>query len=344
VAVRVLVLGGTVFVGRHVVETALARGDEVTILNRGVHPDPLPLEVERLVGDRDGDLSALAGRQWDSVVDTSGYFPRQVRATGEALAAGRVGHYTFVSSASVYADHSRAGTGEGAPLNRVPEDAPEKLSTPELYGGWKALSEGAAEEALPGRVLTVRAGLIVGPYDPTNRFTYWVTRLARGGEALAPEPRSQPVQLVDVRDLAAWILRSAETGVTGVLNATGPTSPLTLGELLERVRDALGGRAELVWADERFLVDAGVRPFTDLPLWLAPNVDPDRAGFLALDISRALAAGLRFRPLEETALDTLAWAGRQARPAKDVGVPMAPAGLTPERERELLAAWRREAA
>jgi len=244
----------------------------------------------------------------------------------------------------VYADHSRVGTTEEAPVNAVPEGAPEELSTPELYGGFKALSEQAAEDALPGRVLNVRAGIVVGPYDPTNRFTYWVTRLARGGETLAPEPRTQPVQLVDARDLAAWILQCAETGTTGTFNATGPATPLTLGELLERLRDAVGGRTELVWADERFLFDAGVEPFTDLPLWLAPTVDPDWAGFLGLDVSPALAAGLTFRPLEVTARDTLAWAGREAAPAKDVGVATAPAGLSPERGRELLAAWRRRAA
>ncbi len=344
---RVLVLGGTVFVGRHLVEAALARGDEVTLFNRGRHGAGLYPEVERLHGDRDGDLAALAGREWDAVVDTSGYFPRIVRASAEAL-AGRVGHYTFVSSASVYADHCRVGTTEDAAVNEVPEGAAEELSTPELYGAFKALSEQAAEAALPGRVpgrvLNVRAGLIVGPHDPTNRFTYWVTRLARGGEALVPEPRSQPVQLVDARDLAAWILRCADEAVTGVFTATGPERPLTLGELVERVRDAAGGRAELVWTDERFLVDAGVEPFTDLPLWLAPNVDPDWAGFFGLDVSRALAAGLRFRPLAETVRDTLAWAEREAAPAKDVGVTMAPAGVAPERERELLDAWRRRAA
>jgi len=342
--VRVLVLGGTIFLGRHVVEAALARGDEVTTFNRGRHADELPTEVERLVGDRDGDLTALDGREWDAVVDTSGYFPRVVRASAELL-AGRVAHYTFISSASVYADHSQVGSSEESAVNAVPQGAAEELATPELYGGFKALSEQAAEEALPGRVLSLRAGLIVGPHDPTNRFTYWATRLARGGETLAPEPRSQPVQLVDVRDLAEWILRSAESGLAGVFNATGPERRLTLGETLERVRDAVGGRAALVWADERFLVDAGVEPFADLPLWLAPGADPDWAGFLGLDVSRALAAGLRFRPLEETARDTLAWAeSGPAAAGKDVGVPMAPAGLERARERELLDAWRRRAA
>jgi 2'-hydroxyisoflavone reductase len=342
--VRLLVLGGTVFLGRHVVEAALARGDEVTLLNRGRHGVELYPEAERLVGDRDGDLSALAGREWDAVVDTCGYFPRQIRASAEAL-AGRVRHYTFVSTGSVYVDHSTVGTTEEAPVHRPEPEAPEELGSPEAYGGFKALSEEAAEAALPGRVLSVRAGLIVGPYDPTNRFTYWVTRLARGGEVLAPEPRSQPVQFVHARDLADWLLDAADRGVSGVLNATGPAEPLTLGETLERIRAGIGSSAELVWADERFLVDAGVEPFQELPLWLAPTVDPDWAGFFGLEISRARAAGLRFRPLEDTARDTLSWAESAPPPGKkDVGVAMAPAGLDPARERELLDAWRREAA
>jgi len=327
-----------------VVEAALARGDDVTLMNRGLHRPGLFPDVERLRGDRDGDLSALAGREWDAVVDTSGYFPRQVRGSAEAL-AGRIGHYTFVSSGSVYVDHSTVGTTEDARVHRPARGAAEELSSPEAYGGFKALSEEAAETALPGRVLSVRAGLIVGPYDPTNRFTYWVTRLARGGAVVAPEPQEQPVQLVHARDLADWLLDAAERGVTGVMNATGPAEPLTLGETLERLRGSVGPEAELVWADERFLVDAGVEPFQDLPLWLAPTVDPDWAGFFGLDSSRALAAGLRFRPLEETALHTLAWAtGTEAPGRKDVGAPLTPAGLDPVRERELLDAWRREAA
>jgi 2'-hydroxyisoflavone reductase len=327
-----------------VVEAALARGDEVTLLNRGRHGPDLYPEVERLVGDRDGDLSALGEREWDAVVDTCGYFPRQVRASAEALGA-RVSHYTFVSTGSVYVDHSTVGTTEEAAIHRPASNAPEELGSPEAYGGFKALSEEAVEAALPRRVLSVRAGLIVGPYDPTNRFTYWVTRLARGGDVLAPEPRSQPVQLVHARDLADWMLDAAAGGVTGVLNATGPADPLTLGETLERIRAGIGSPAELVWADERFLVDAGVEPFQELPLWLAPTVDPDWAGFFGLDVSRALAAGLQFRPLEETARDTLAWAEGAPPPGeKDVGVAMAPAGLDPARERELLDAWRREAA
>jgi len=339
---RLLVLGGTVFLGRHVVETALARGDEVTLFNRGIHGAGLYPEVERLQGDRDGSLDALRGREWDAVVDTSGYFPRVVRRSAELL-ADAAAHYTFVSSGSVYADHSRPGTNERSATIELPPQEAEELSSPEAYGGFKAQCEAAVEAALPGRALCVRAGIVAGPYDPTNRFTDWVTRIARGGEVLAPEPRDQPVQVLDARDLCAWILRMAEGHGVGVYGAVGPV--LTMEELLERVRSGVGGGAELVWAGERFLVNAGVEPFQDLPLWLAPSVDPAYAGFLAVDGSKALAAGLEPRPVEDTARDTLAWArsGEEAAP-KDIGVSMPPAGLAPERERELLDAWRKAAA
>ena len=339
---RVLVLGGTIFVGRHVVEAALARGDEVTLFNRGRHGPELFPDVERIRGDREGDLSLLEGRSWDAVVDTSGYFPRVVRASVQAL-AGRVGHYTFVSSASVYRDFSRPGLSENAATHEVAPDAPEELASPEAYGGFKAACERMVEETLPGRGLSVRAGLIVGPHDPTNRFAYWVTRIARGGEMLAPEPRDQPVQFVDARDLADWILRMAERGHGGIFNATGP--PTTLEHFFSEIRAATGSDAELTWVDERFLVDASVEPFQDLPLWLAPSVDRSAAYFLAIDSSKAVAAGLTLRPLAETVRDTLAWAEAAGRPGpKDVGVAMAPGGMSGARERELLDRWRREAA
>ena len=340
---KLLVLGGTLFVGRHVVEAALARGDDVTIFTRGrTNPGLFP-EARRLTGDRDGDLSALRRGEWDAAVDTSGYFPRLVGASAELL-ADRVGHYTFVSSSSVYADHSRPGTNEAAPVNTLPPDHPEELSSPQAYGGFKALAEQAAEAAMPGRVLAVRAGLIVGRDDPTNRFTYWVTRIARGGEVLAPEPRTQPVQLVDVRDLAEWILRMANERRAGVLNATGPERPLTLEATLTGIRDGIDADARFTWVGERFLIDAGVEAFQDLPLWLAPTVEPEWAGFLALDVSRAVADGLRFRPLAETARWTLEWARDAETPEKTTGVAMAPAGLSRERELELLRDWRSQRA
>jgi 2'-hydroxyisoflavone reductase len=326
--VRILILGGTLFLGRHLVEAALARGDEVTLFNRGrTNPDLFP-QVDSLRGDRDGDLAALRGRSWDAVIDPSARVPRWVRMTGELL-ADAVEHYTFISSGSVYADTSRPGYDESAPVHTIADETVEEITDPETYGALKVLCERAAEELMPGRVLSVRAGLIVGPYDPTGRFTYWAHRVARGGDVLAPEPRDQPVQLIHARDLANWILDMAEGRRAGVFNVTGPAEPLTLEELIDACVDATESDPRLVWVDERFLVDRGVQPWSELPLWLAPGRNPGDAGFLGMDVSRALAAGLRFRPLGETIRDTLAGAE-----------PTTEAGLAPERESELLEAWK----
>jgi 2'-hydroxyisoflavone reductase len=336
--VRLLILGGTLFLGRHIVESALARGHDVATFTRGeTNPDLFAGIVERLRGDRDGDLSALAGRRWDAVVDTSGYVPRVVGASASLLAHG-ADHYTFVSSGSVYADVSREGVDEQAVVEELPEDADEDVER--HYGALKAACERAAHHAFPGRALIVRAGLIVGPHDPTSRFTYWVTRLARGGDVLAPEPQHQPVQLIDARDLADWLVRTAEERTAGVFNATGPAGWLTMADLLEGVRAATGGRARLVWVDEPFLLDHGVEPWTQLPLWLAPGEDPLHRGFLAVDVSRALAAGLEFRALEATVRDTLAWARGEPAAMQSSGISLPPGGLSSAREAELLAAWR----
>jgi 2'-hydroxyisoflavone reductase len=326
--VRILILGGTLFVGRHLVEGALARGDEVTLFNRGqTKPDLFP-HVEHLRGDRAGDLAALRGRTWDVVIDPSARVPRWVRMTGELL-ADAVEHYTFISSGSVYADTSRPGVDESGPVHTIADETVEEIRDPETYGALKVLCERTAEELMPGRVLTVRAGLIVGPYDPTGRFTYWPHRFARGGDVLAPEPRDQPVQFVHARDLADWILDMAERREHGVLNATGPAERLTLEELLEHCVEVTESDARLVWADESFLVDRGVEPWSDLPLWLAPGRNPEEASFLTMDVSRARTAGLRFRPLRDTILETLA----DAEPTADAGLP-------PEREAEILETWR----
>lgn len=322
---KLLVLGGTLFLGRHLVETGLERGHDVTLFNRGhTGPDLFP-EVEKLKGDRDaGDLEALRGRRWDAVVDTSARVPRWVRDAA-GLLAGAVEHYTFVSSISVYADTRSPGTDEAAPVHTLADETVEDITSAEVYGALKVLCERAAEKAMPGRVLSARAGLIVGPYDPTGRFTYWVHRIARGGDVLAPEPRDQTVQLVHGRDLADWILDMAERREAGVFNATGPERPLTMEGLLEAIRKASGTDARLTWADERFLVESGVEEWSELPLWLAPGANPDSASFMAVDVRKALAAGLRFRPLAATIRDTLE--GAQTSPA---------AGLDPDRERELL--------
>lgn len=215
---KILVLGGTRFLGRHIVEAALAGGHDITLFNRGQNnPDLFP-EVEKLRGNRDGDLSALQGRQWDAVIDTCGFVPRIVQASA-ALLADSVRHYTFISSISVYADFSKPAMNENAPVGTMQDESIEEI-TAETYGPLKALCERTAEKAMPGRVLHIRPGYIVGPFDPTDRFTYWPRRVATGGEMLAPGRPDSQIQFVDVRDLANWIIRMVETNRTGVFNAT----------------------------------------------------------------------------------------------------------------------------
>jgi 2'-hydroxyisoflavone reductase len=324
--VKVLILGGTLFLGRHVVEAALARGDEVTIFNRGHTNRGLFPEVEELHGDRDeGDLAALEGRQFDAVIDTSARIPRWVREVGAEL-DGRAAHYTFVSSASVYANPSRPGFDESAPVQTLSDPTSEEILDAATYGALKALGERAAAEAFP-RLLSIRAGLIVGPYDDSGRFTYWVHRIARGGDVLCPEPRDQAVQFIHARDLADWVLALAERGETGVFNASGPAARLTFIELLEACRRTAGADSQLHWVRERFLLERGVEAWSDLPLWLAPGANPDQAGFLEMDVGKAIDAGLRFRPLEQTIRETLSGA-----------LPKADAGLSLEREARLLGA------
>ncbi|HET7043382.1 MAG TPA: NAD-dependent epimerase/dehydratase family protein [Gaiellaceae bacterium] len=321
---RILVLGGTQFLGRALVETALARGDEVTLFNRGrTRPELFP-GVRRLVGDRDGGLDALREGAWDAVVDTSGYVPRVVRESAELL-AGRAARYLFVSSISAYADLSRAGADESAPVAQLQEETEDHRS--EAYGALKALCEQTVEAVWGERATVVRPGLIVGPWDPTGRFTYWPVRIAAGGDVLAPEPREAPVQVIDVRDLAAFCLRLLDTDTAGVFNATGPERPLTMEQVLEECRAVSGTDARLVWVHSEWLVSRGVGEWMELPLWLS---DPDYAGMMAVDVSRALAAGLAFRPLAETIADTLAWVRAGDAPADP------PAGLDRDRERTLL--------
>ena len=319
---KLLVLGGTKFLGRHAVEAALAEGHEVTIFTRGrTNPELFP-DVEHLHGDRDGELGALEGRTWDGAVDTSGYVPRVVRYSAELL-RNSVRRYVFVSSISAYGDFSRPITEE-TPVAELAVPDTEEIT--EHYGALKAACERVVGEVFADRSALVRAGLIVGPFDPTDRFTYWPRRIATGGEVLGPGDPEAPVQFIDARDLAAWLMQLALDGPGGVYNATGPAEPLSFSELLERMRRAIGSDAEIVWTDEQRVLDAGVQPWLELPLWLP---DEEYAGMARADISRAVEAGLRFRPLEETVADTLAW---------DRTVPGDRPTLSPEREREILAA------
>jgi len=324
----VLLLGGPLFLGRHLIDALVDRGHSVTMLNRGQTNPELYPDVERLVGDRRTDMSALKGRSWDAAVDTSAYFPGDVRRTMDAL-GDDVGHYTFVSTISVYADESTPGTDETAEVGHIDDPETEEL-TGESYGPLKALCEAAAEAALPGRVANVRPGLIVGPHDPSDRFTYWVRRMARGGDVLAPRRQDMPVQIIDVRDLAEWIVRLAEAGTSGVFNATGPATPHRFDAVLDACRDAAATDSRIEWVDEAWLLEQNVAPWMELPLWLPAGAGYD--GLSQVNVSRAVDAGLSFRSLADTCGATLAW----DRTRDGAGME---AQLSPEREGELLQLW-----
>jgi nucleoside-diphosphate-sugar epimerase len=324
---RILVLGGTSFAGRHLVELALARGHDLVLFNRGRTGTDLHPGVERVVGERAGSLEGLRGRTFDAVVDMSGYFPPDVERSAEML-AGAAGRYLFVSSRSVYADHSQPGLNEDSALAELPPGAPADEITGESYGPLKVRCERAARAAFGERVLILRPGLIVGPYDPTGRFTYWPVRVAGGGDVLAPAPAEQPIQVVDARDLVTFALDLLERDASGTFDVVSPAGLLTLGRVLEACLAAGDGDARIVWVDETFLLDRGVEPWTELPLWTPGE---DMAGFQRSDVSRALAAGLSVRPIAETVADTLRWA---AAASPDPG-----AAMTREREAALLREW-----
>jgi len=325
---NLLILGGTVFLGRHLTEAALARGHRVTLFNRGRHNPELFPETERIRGDRWEDLGLLAGRCWDGVIDTSGHMPRTVRASGERLAAA-VQHYTFISSVLAYRDFSKVhGLSEHSPLT-TSVDPTAQHPTPQTLGPLKALCEQELQSLVPGRLLIVRAGFLFGLHDPTDRSIYWVQRVAQGGEVLVPGKRDRPVQLIDVRDLAEWILKSIEHRITGVYNATGPSYPssLSLERLLQVCKAESRSDARMTWVDDQFLLKAGVKPL-EFPFWM-----PGAHGGGEIDSNKAIDAGLDFRPIEETVRHILS---RNA-----TGQSFAPLriGIARDREDGLLQAW-----
>ena len=330
---KILILGGTRFLGRHLVEASLARDHAVTLFNRGESNPGLFPGVTELYGNRDGDLAtleeALAGEAWDAVIDTCGYVPRIVRASA-ALLSGTVPHYTFISTLSVYADLATQGLDESAPVATMADETVEEI-TEETYGPLKALCERVVADVYSDGALIIRPGLIVGPHDPTDRFTYWPVRVAAGGEVLAPGTGDPPVQFIDVRDLAAWTVKMVEQAETGVYNATGPAGGVLMREFLEKTRDSSGSNASFTWVDEAFLLERGVTPWIEIPLWIPGD---EALGFGSVNVERAIRAGLTFRPQEETIAGTLAWA--EARPDGHEWR----AGLDREREKALLAAWK----
>lgn len=336
---KILIIGGTVFLGRHLVEAAQARGHEVTLFNRGLHNPELFPEVEKLRGDRPLDLDALRGRRWDAVIDTCGYTPGAVRASAQLL-ADAIAHYTFISSISVYANFLLDGYDETQLVGTITDSLAEEaehfeigdrataVSYGELYGPLKARCERAVEETLPGRTLVIRPGLIVGPNDSTDRFTYWPARVARGGEVLAPGQPQRTVRVIDARDLADWNIRMAEANQTGTFNAGGADG-LTMSQLLDDCKAVGRSDATFTWVSEEFLQAHGVGAWIELPLWVPEEYN----GIFAASNDKAVANGLTFRPLADTIGDTLDWL--VTRPA-DVEWR---AGLKPEREEELLRAW-----
>lgn len=324
---RILIIGGTHFVGRHLIEAALARNHEVTLFNRGKSNPGLFPQLETILGDREKDIEKLNGHFWEAVIDTCGYVPRLVRLSTEVL-RDNVPHYVFISTISVYENFKKMGITESDPVGKIQNETTEEV-TGETYGPLKALCEQAVHD-IYGRegTLIIRPGLIVGPYDPTDRFTYWPTRVARGGEVLAPQAPGAPIQLIDARDLAEFIIKLVEENAFGIYNATGPDYELTLGKLLEVSKQVSGSDARFKWASVDFLNQNNVQPWSDLPVWL-PD-DEENAGHHHVNISKAVHAGLKFRPLEKTVRDTLEWA--KTRPAEHEWR----AGLQPEREQELL--------
>ncbi|RKH50082.1 NAD-dependent epimerase/dehydratase family protein [Corallococcus llansteffanensis] len=332
----ILILGGTRFLGPALVEAAKTRGHTLTLFNRGKTNPGLFPDVEKLQGDRDptkGEgLKALEGRKWDVVIDTSGYFPRIVKASADLLAPN-VGQYVFISSVSAYKEMTKPNLTETDAVATIEATAPEEI-TETSYGAFKALCEQAAEAAFPGRALNIRPGYIVGPYDGSDRFTYWPLRVAKGGEMLAPGDGEDPVQFVDARDLAAFIILNAERRTMGLFNVTGPAKPIKMRPLLEGIREATGSDARFTWVDTAFLEKQQPNPLAEIPIWTART--GAEGGLGSVSIARALQAGLTTRPLADTVRDTLAWfhALPPERQEKQR------AGLKAEREQELLAAWK----
>jgi 2'-hydroxyisoflavone reductase len=334
---KLLILGGTRFLGRHLVTAAQAHGHEVTVFNRGNYAT----EVESIKGDRHTELHKLQGRQWDAVVDTSGHLPRAVSAAAKVL-SNEVERYVFISSQNVYKDVSIPGIEETYPLRTLTDEQIERAnaidtsgqpSYGELYGGLKALCEQAAEEAMPNRVLIIRPGLIVGPDDYTDRFTYWPARVARGGEVLAPGRPERYIQFIDVRDLAEWTISMIERKATGAYNTHGLPNSLTMQQLLEECKSVTGSDAELTWISEDFLLHENVAAWSEMPLWLPEEAAPHLKGFMFINPDKAIKAGLNFRPLRDTIRDTLAWFQANRANAE------LSAGLDRDKERALLYKW-----
>lgn len=328
---RILILGGTSFIGPHQVEYARARGHTITLFNRGRTNPGLFGDLETLIGDRTGDVRALEGRQWDVVLDNSAQEPEWVQLTGSVL-RDNVQRYILVSTRSVYSDLSKVPSTADAPVYTV-ENTTVEPGQRRPYGLRKALCEKEARAAFGERATIVRPGLIIGPGDETDRFTYWPVRIARGGEVLAPGDGTDPVQIIDARDLSEWMIRLAENDTPGTFNAVGPFTPRPFDELLYGIRAVTTAETSFTWVDTDFLLERGVRPYSDLPVWMPAR--GRNLGFARFDLTPEVNAGLTFRSLAQTTADTLAWWAAQPQERQVLKT-----GLSAEREQELLAAWR----
>ncbi len=321
-ALKILILGGTHFLGIHLTEELVNRGHEVTLFNRGTRSIDFP--VQQLQGDRDGNLTALQGHTWDAVIDTSGHLPRIVEQSAKMLSKA-TNHYTFLSTIGVYDNFKISDIDEHYFLARIADPTTEKI-TEKNYGALKALCEAKVQQYFPNRSLIVRSGLLVGPYDPTDRFTYWVRRIARGGAILAPA--HQQAQFIDARDLAKWIATMIEGQVTGIYNATAPS--YDLGHILQECQNVIDRHDLIVWVDEEFLIEQGIQDWVELPLWLSKR--RCMPGFSKISFQKALRSGLHIRPLRETIASILEWdtlrGGLQLQ-----------AGLDEQKEAKLLAQW-----
>jgi nucleoside-diphosphate-sugar epimerase len=325
---KIILIGGTRFLGRHFVEHALNAGHSITMFHRGLAGCTDFPQVEHVHGDRAHDLDKLGNRTWDAVVDTSGYLPRIVRKSVQFFAE-RAQHYTFVSSLSVYNTY-RPGMTEHDDVATLEGPEPEAM-TPETYGALKALCEKEVSAAFPDRAFHVRAGMIVGPYDYSDRFTYWVRRISMGGDIIVPEPRRRPIQIIHAGDLAAWMLRMAEQGKGGIYHATAPQEPWTFEEMLDACREVSGSKPNWIWAPESFFQEEKVEFWQELPLCVPPPED----AVMMTSVSKAITDGLTWKPLLITTRETLAWDAM-----RPTGTQLK-AGLAPEREVALLETWRK---
>lgn len=326
--VELLMIGGTRFVGRHLVESAVSRGHEVTLFNRGrSDPHAFP-ELKKIVGDRETDLHLLKGHSFDAVIDTCGYVPRVVKASAEALADSDI--YAFISSVSAFGTVDRPGIDESGAVGTLDDPTVEEIRG-DTYGPLKALCEKAVEDVFDERALNIRPGLIVGPWDPTDRFTYWPVRIERGGKVLAPGDPSNQIQFIDARDLADWTIEMLEEQVGGLFSAIGPKQPMTIGELLQTCLEATQRKSELVWVSEKELLAADIAPWQELPLWI-PESSTEVSGMQKLDNRKAVGRGLGFRAVEDTVRDTLEWFHQHRE-----GTALR-AGLDPQKEAETIEA------